>query len=82
MRCVLRKGKQRELLVLTKRRLGLSWRELASNLGIGYTTLREWRDEKWSMKLDVFNKIIEACPEQKCFEEFIIERKENTGVKS
>ncbi|MGD0646085.1 MAG: hypothetical protein ABSA75_14365 [Candidatus Bathyarchaeia archaeon] len=64
------------MLVLTKQKLGFSWRELASKLGIGYTTLRDWRDEKWSMQLHVFNKIVEACPEQKCFEEFIIEKKE------
>jgi hypothetical protein len=76
MRCIFRKGKQREMLVLTKQKLGFSWRELASKLGIGYTTLRDWRDEKWSMQLHVFNKIVEACPEQKCFEEFIIEKKE------
>ena len=71
------KGKQRELLLSTKEKLGLPWRGLASTLGIGYTTLRECRDEKWSMQMDVFNKIIDACPEQKNFEKFIIERKED-----
>lgn len=71
------KGKQRELLLSTKEKLCLPWRDLASKLGIGYTTLREWRDEKWSMQLDVFNKIIDACPEQKNFEKYITERKED-----
>jgi len=78
MRCIFSKGKQRELLVLTKEKLDISWRELAGKLGIGYTTLRDWRDEKWSMRLEVFNKIVEACPEQKCFEVFITETKEDS----
>ena len=78
MRCVFRKGKQRELLISTKQQLGLSWRELAKKLGIGYTTIREWRDEKWSMKQDVFNRIIESRPEQESFKKYIVELKEDT----
>ncbi len=62
--------------MLTKKKLDLSWRAFASRFGISYTTVRDWRDEKWSMQLDVFNKIVEICPEQKCFEEFIIETKQ------
>ena len=64
MRCVFRKGKQRELLVLTKQKLGLSWQELASELGIGYTTLRDWRDEKWSMRLVILKRLVDVCSEQ------------------
>ena len=78
MRYVLSKGKQRELLINTKVTLGLSWRGLARKIGISYTTLREWRDEKWSMQQDVFNKIIEVCPEQESFKKYIIEIKEDT----
>lgn len=77
MRCVLSKGKQREMLLYTKEKLGLSWRKLARKLGISYTTIREWRDEKWSMRLEIFNKIIEICPEQKPFKNYIIEIKDN-----
>ena len=77
MRCVLSKGKQREMLLLTKETLGLSWRELAKKLGISYTTIREWRDEKWSMRLVVFNKIIEVCPEHNEYKNYIVELKED-----
>jgi hypothetical protein len=78
MRCVLSKGKQRELLISTKVTLGLSWRGLASKIGISYTTIREWRDEKWSIRQDVFNRIILVCPEQESFKRYIIELKEDT----
>ena len=78
MRCVLSKGKQRELLINTKLSLGLSWRGLARKIGISYTTIREWRDEKWSIQLAVFNKIIEVCPESKCYENYVTELKEDT----
>ena len=77
MRCIFRKGKQRELLISTKQELGLSWRELAKKLGIGYTTLREWRDEKWSMQQVVFDKLINVCPGQAKFRNFIVEIKED-----
>lgn len=78
MRCVLSKGKQRELLIKTKATLGLSWRGLAKRIGISYTTIREWRDEKWSMRQDSFNKIIKICPEQEPFKRYIIELKDDT----
>jgi hypothetical protein len=78
MRCILKKGKQRELLLFAKASLGLPWRELAHKLGVGYTTLREWRDEKWSMRQSVFVKIVEICPECGPFEKFIIETREDS----
>jgi len=78
MRCVLTKGKQKELLINTKIALGLSWRGLASKIGISYTTVREWRDEKWSMQQEVFNSLIEVCPEQESFKQYIIELKDDT----
>ncbi len=77
MRCTFRKGKQRELLLLIKATLGLFWRELAHKLDIGYTTLRECRDEKWSMKQSVFNRIVEICPECLSFRDFIVGKKED-----
>jgi hypothetical protein len=78
MRCVLSKGRQRELLISTKVVLGISWRGLARKIGISYTTIREWRDEKWSIRQDVFNRIIVVCPEQESFKRYIIELKEDT----
>ncbi len=75
MRCVLSKGKQKELLISTKVALGLSWRGLAQKIGISYTTIREWRDEKWSIRQDIFDRIIVVCPEQKSFKQYIIELK-------
>jgi hypothetical protein len=77
MRYVFNNGKQRELLLFVKSSLGLTWREFAHKIGAGYTTLREWRDEKWSMPQNVFNKIVENCPECKTFENFIIEVKDD-----
>jgi hypothetical protein len=77
MRCVFSKGKQRELLLFAKASLGLPWREFARKLGVGYATLREWRDEKWSMKQSVFVKLVEICPECESFGKFIIEMKED-----
>ncbi len=77
MRYVLSKGKQRELLLFTKVALGLSWRDLAHTLDIGYTTLREWRDEKWSMQQIVFDRIVEICPECARFKDTIVEKKED-----
>ena len=77
MRYAFSKGKQRELLLFAKASLGLPWRELAHKLGIGYTTLREWRDEKWSMRQYVFDRIVEICPECESFRDFIIEKKED-----
>lgn len=77
MRCVFSKGKQKELLLCAKASLGLPWRELAQKLGVGYTTLRECRDEKWSMQQSVFVKLIEICPECGPFEDFIVEMKED-----
>ena len=78
MRCVFSKGKQRELLLFAKVSLGLPWREFAHKLGIGYTTLREWRDEKWSMQQSVFVKLVEICPQCGPFENFIVEMKDDS----
>ena len=77
MRCVFSKGKQKELLIFAKTLLELSWREFANKLGIGYTTLRDWRNEKWSMQRSVFIRIVEICPECGPFENFIVEMKED-----
>ena len=71
------KGKQREMLLFTKATLGLSWRDLARMIGIGYTTLRESQDEKWSMKQNVFDRIVEICPECVSFRDFIVEKRED-----
>ena len=78
MRCILKKGKQKELLLFAKASLGLTWREFAHKLGVGYTTLREWRDEKWSMRQSAFFKIVEVCPECVPFENFVIEMREDS----
>jgi hypothetical protein len=78
MRCIFSKGKQRKLLLFAKASLGLTWREFAHKIGAGYTTLREWRDEKWSMPQNVFNELVEVCPECITFEKFIIEMKEDS----
>lgn len=78
MRYILSKGKQQELLINTKVALKLSWRRLAEKLGISYTTIREWRDEKWSIKQDVFNKIISLYPKYGYYEKYIIEVREDT----
>lgn len=71
MRCIFARGRQKELLLFVKMSLGLSWREFAGKLDIGYTTLREWRDEKWSMRYSVFQKLIEICPASKTFQNYI-----------
>jgi|SRR3989337_1827889 len=77
MRCVFAKGKQRELLVLARISLGLPWRKLAQKLDVGYSTLRDWRDEKWSMKQSTFAKLLELCPQCSSFANSIIELKDD-----
>ena len=72
MRYTFSKGKQRELILFAKANLGLSWRAFAQKLGISYTTLREWRDEKWSIRYDIFEKIINFCPQCRTFQNAII----------
>ena len=58
--------------------MDLSWRGLAGKLGISYTTIREWRDEKWSIRQDVLSRIILICPEQESYKQFIVELKEDS----
>ena len=82
MRCSFNKGKQRDLLLFAKASLGLPWRKLALNLGVGSTTLRDWRDEKYLMGYSVFLKIVEICPECRNFENFIVELKEDNWGQS
>jgi hypothetical protein len=77
LRCTFTKGKQRELLLFAKALVGLSWRDFAQKIGVGYTTLREWRDEKWSIRFDIFEKIINLCPECRTFQDSIIRTNED-----
>ena len=75
-------GKQRKLLFAAKDLLDFSWRSLAKELNAGYTTLRDWRDEKYSLPLKVFQRLLELCPELENFENYIIDiKKENWGRK-
>ena len=76
MRCIFGKGKQRELLIFAKTALDITWRNMAHTLGVGYTTLRDWRDEKYSMQYGVFTKLVEMCPQCDTFREFITRVKE------
>jgi hypothetical protein len=77
MRCIFNKGKQRELLLFAKDSLGLSWRKTANALGVGYSTLRDWRDEKYAMQYSAFIKLGGMCPQCVSFGEFIAEVKED-----
>ena len=77
MRCIFDKGKQKELVLFAKNSLGLTWRNIASKLGVGYTTLRDWRDEKYSMQHNAFTKLVEMCPQCDTFREFIADVKED-----
>lgn len=76
MRCVFAQGKQSELLIYARLSLNLSWHSLDQRLGTNYTSLREWRDEKWHMPYSVFVRLIEICPECKSFKTFLLEFKE------
>jgi hypothetical protein len=78
MRCVFSKGKQRELTLFAKTSLELTWRKMAHKLGIGYTTLRDWRDEKCSMQHNAFIKLVEMCPQCDTFRAFIVSMKEDS----
>jgi hypothetical protein len=75
MRCIFAEGKQKELILFAKDLYGNSWRKMASKLGIGSSTLRDWRDEKYLMHYNIFCKIVKAYPQ--C-EEF---RTSITGLK-
>jgi len=77
MRCVFVKGKQRELLLFVRNLLKIGWREIAHKLNIGYTTLRDWRDEKYSMRYEAFQKLVQMCPQCKDFRGFIAYLKED-----
>ena len=80
MRCIFAEGKQRELLFAAKDLLAFSWRSLAKELNAGYTTLRDWRDEKYSLPLTAFQRLLELCPELRNFENYIVDiKKENWG---
>ena len=68
MRCVFVEGRQRALLFAAKDLLAFSWRSLAKELDAGYTTLPDWRDEKYSLPLTVFQRLLELCPELRNFE--------------
>jgi hypothetical protein len=78
MRCIFSKGKQRELLVFAKASLGFPWRKIAHELDVGYTTLRDWRDEKYSMRYNAFIKLVDLCPQCDAFRTFIINMKEDS----
>ena len=77
MRCIFAKEKQKELLLLAKNLLNISWREMAEKLNIGYTTLRDWRDERYSIRYEAFQKIAEMCPQCDTFQDFILDLKED-----
>jgi hypothetical protein len=80
MRCIFVKGKQRTLLLFAKNSLGISWRDMADKLNIGYTTLRDWRDERYSMRYEAFYKLVEMHPRCKDFRDFIANlREDNWG---
>jgi len=82
MRCIFAKGKQGELLFFVKGALRISWRDLASRLHAGYTTVRDWRDEKYSISERVFKTLVKMCPNCKHFENYILDRKmDNWGRK-
>lgn len=77
MRCIFTKEKQRELLLLAKDLLSISWREMAEKLNVGYTTLRDWRDERYSICYEAFQKIAEMRPQCNAFQDFILDLKED-----
>jgi hypothetical protein len=80
MRCIFVKGKQRVLLLFAKNSLGISWRDMADELDVGYTTLRDWRDERYSMRCEAFQKLVEMHPRCKDFRDFIVDlREDNWG---
>lgn len=80
MRCIFVEGKQRALLLFAKNSLGISWRDMADKLNIGYTTLRDWRDERYSMHYEAFHKLAEMHPRCKDFRDFIANlREDNWG---
>jgi len=82
MRCKFAKGRQRELLLAAKNALGFSWRSMAKKLNAGYTTLRDWRDEKYSLPLTVLQRLLELCPDLRNFENYIVDiKRENWGRK-
>lgn len=77
MRCIFTKGKQKELILFARDLYGLSWREMASKLRIGSSTLRDWRDEKYLMHYRIFCKIVKAFPQREGFRTSIIGLKED-----
>lgn len=63
MRCIFTEGKQRELILFARDLYGTSWKNMASKLGIGSSTLRDWRDEKYLMHYRVFRKLVATFSE-------------------
>lgn len=70
----------KENVLFVKHITGYSWRKMALKLGIGYSTLRDWRDGKYLMHHETFLKLIKICPQCEGFREAITGlKKDNWG---
>lgn len=51
-------GKQKRFLIQTKNSLGMSWSNIAKLLGLSYRSLSYYRNEKYTLRFDIFIKLI------------------------
>lgn len=71
MRLVFLNDKQKELITKYKELKNCTWRELSKVFNVDWKTIRDWRDEEYSISDLVFDKIIDEFPQLSKFKNFI-----------
>ena len=80
MRMIFLNGKQRELITKYKNLKNCTWRKLSEVFNVDWKTIRNWRDEIYSIPDSVFDKIINEFPQLTKFKRFItVKLKDNWG---
>ena len=71
MRLIFLNGKQKELITEYKNLKNCTWRKLSEIFNVDWKTIRDWRDEVYSIPDSIFDKIIKEFPRLSRFKSLI-----------
>ena len=71
MRLIFLSGKQKELITEYKTLKNCTWRKLSEVFNVDWKTIRNWRDEVYSIPDFIFDKLIDEFPRLSKFKKFI-----------
>ncbi len=82
MRILFLRGKQKELLTKYKQLKKCTWNSLAKTFGVSIKTIKNWKNEEFTLPKDIFEIILSDFSELSKFKKYIQEeKKENWGQK-